>query len=261
MRVLRTVFSFDTAVTHCIRLKICVVSIWLDSLVHLSAVFHVDVSPREGDKVPNLLLNTQKGFSFCDVIHSNTSIGVPYVTIRDGSKSLLSGCVPELQFDYLFVIDFNIFQLKVNPYCAILVVWKYALAKSDEQRCLARISVPNHDYLVKCCNLSGLNFLRLESNPGPYHLFTLLPRVNHIFVSLIKVRVVWAIRFFKFFELITPHVYGRIKKLRVRSSGLFGNIDIHGHIIDVVFHIELRIALFHLQIIIISRILVKINRR
>ena len=85
--------------------------------------------PGVSQKVVYLDLQTFKTGPFGDIVHSYAPLAVSIVGLRNWPESLLTSCVPNLQF-YIMVIHFEILNFEIDPDGAIIVllknvVWKF----------------------------------------------------------------------------------------------------------------------------------------
>ena len=246
--LLRVLLCFYSAIAHSVEFCFRVVTVRLNGLVHICAIFHMDISPREWDKVFNLLLNTKERLSFRDVIDSYASIRVPDVTIWNRSKPFLPGGIPQLQFYHLFVVNLYIFHFEIYSDRAILRGCKGPFAKSNQKWSLACIGVPDHNDFIKRCYLPSLYFFRLKPDPRPYTTLALFPCVYQVSIPLIILRVFWAIDLFEFLKLIIIlHIHGGVQGLRIRSSfSLVRHVDLHRQVIDFIICVKPWILSFHI---------------
>lgn len=82
------------------------------------------------NKWNNLLFQRFKWISFCNIINSYTTMSIPKIRLWYWSKSFLPSSVPNLHF-YDFIINFQSLYFKINTYCAVRIIIKYVIWKSQ----------------------------------------------------------------------------------------------------------------------------------
>ena len=89
---------------------------------------------------------------------------VTIISLRDGAKALLTGCVPELQLHHLLAVNSQCLYLEVNSNRAEVALIEGVVCESQKHGCLSGVTLADQNYLEERIEIIRLVAFRVLFN-------------------------------------------------------------------------------------------------
>ena len=124
-----------------------------------------------------------------DIVNSNAPMGISNVRIGHRFEPLLSCCIPNLKLAH-FLINFHVFDLKINPNRGPGSLIKNSIAVLQKQRSFARTGVTDQNDFKHGCNFGVHRGVERHFLNNFFYILSLVDDIRFFWVR-VWILVVW----------------------------------------------------------------------